>query len=55
LVFVDVGEDSIMIDDVITALNPPIVLVKKEKPEKTPLDVNVSQQSCDEKPSNRVV
>jgi hypothetical protein len=32
-----------MVDDVLTLSNPPIVLVKKEKLEETPLDVNGSQ------------
>jgi hypothetical protein len=35
----DVGEDSIMTDDVVTPLNPLIALVKKEKLE----EMNVSQ------------
>jgi hypothetical protein len=46
LVFVDVCEDSIMADDAITPLNPLVAPVKKKDLEKTPLDVNVSQQSC---------
>jgi hypothetical protein len=50
LVFVDASEDSIMADDVVTHLNPPVVLVKEEK-----LNVNVSQQSCEEELSRKVV
>jgi hypothetical protein len=43
LVFVDVGENLVMVDDVTTPSNPPISLIKKEELEKTLLDVNVSQ------------
>ncbi len=53
LVFVDVVKDSIMVDDVVMPSNPPITLVKKEKLEETPFDVNVSQRSCEEKPSKK--
>jgi hypothetical protein len=42
LVFVDAGEDLVMVDDVVTPLNPPIVPIEEEELEKTPLDVNVS-------------
>jgi hypothetical protein len=35
LVFIDVGENSIMVDDATTPSNSPIVLVEKEKLEKT--------------------
>jgi hypothetical protein len=45
LVFVDASENSIMVDDVVMPLNPPIVPVEKKKLEETPLDVNVSQRS----------
>ncbi len=55
LVFVDAGENLVMADDVATPLNPLVSLVEKEKLEKTPLDVNVSQQSCEEKSSKRVM
>ncbi len=55
LVFIDVGENLVMVDNVTTPSNPPISLVKKEELEKTPLDVNVSQWSCEEKSSKRVV
>jgi hypothetical protein len=44
--FVNVSENSIMVDDVMFS-NPPIPLVKGEKLEKTPLNVNVSQWSCE--------
>jgi hypothetical protein len=55
LVFVDVGEDSVMADDVVTPSNPPIAPIKEEELEETLLDVNVSQQSRDEKPFEKVV
>jgi hypothetical protein len=48
LVFVDAGEDLVMPDDVVTPSSPPIAPVKEEELEETPLDVNVSQRSCDE-------
>jgi len=55
LVFVDAGENLVMADDVAKPSNPPISLVKNEKLEKTPVDVNVSQQLRKEEPSRRVV
>ncbi len=42
LVFVDAGEDLVMVDDVATPSNPPVPLVEKEELEEAPLDVNVS-------------
>jgi hypothetical protein len=54
-IFVDVGENLIMADDVATPSNLPIPLVEKEELEETPLDVNVSQWSSEEEPSRRVV
>ncbi len=54
-----------MADDVATPSNPPIATIYKEELEEatldgTPLDevvleVNVSQRSCEEEPSRRVV
>jgi hypothetical protein len=49
-----------MADDVATPSNPPIALVDKEELEETPLDevaleVNISQRSCKEEPSRKVV
>jgi hypothetical protein len=58
LVFVNAGEDSIMADDVATPLNPPIVpiaLVEEKEFEEASFNVNVSQQSREEKSSRRVV
>jgi len=54
-IFVDVGENLIMADDVATPSNLPIPLVEKEELEEAPLDVNVSQWSSEEEPSRRVV
>jgi hypothetical protein len=45
LVIVNASEDSVMVDDVVTPLNPPVAFVKEEELEETPLDVNVSQRS----------
>jgi hypothetical protein len=55
LVFVDVGEDSVMVDYVITPSNPSVALVEKEKLEEKPLDVNVFQRLRDEEPFQKVV
>jgi len=55
LVFVNAGENLIMADDVVTPSNPPVSLVEKEELEEAPFDMNVSQWSCEEKPSTRVV
>jgi hypothetical protein len=55
LVFVDAGESLVMADDVTMPSNPPVSLVEKENLEEAPLDLNVSQQSCEKEPSRRVV
>jgi hypothetical protein len=55
LVFIDAGENLVMADDVATPSNPSISLVEKEELKEAPLDVNVSQQSREEKPSRRVM
>jgi hypothetical protein len=55
LVFVDAGENLVMADDVVTPSNPLVSLVEKEELEETPLDVNVSQQSCEKEPSRKMV
>jgi hypothetical protein len=41
LVFVNVGENLVMADDVATPSNPPVSLVEKEELKEAPLDVNV--------------
>jgi len=53
--FVDVGENLVMADDVVTPLDSPVITMEKEELEKTPFDMNVSQQSCEEKLSKRMV
>jgi len=53
--FVDACKNLVMADDVATPLNPLVALVEKEKLEETLLDVNVSQWSCEEEPSRRMV
>ncbi len=55
LVFVDVGENLVMADDVVTPSNPLVSLVEKEELEEAPFDVNVSQRSHEKEPSLRVV
>jgi hypothetical protein len=55
LVFVDVGENLVMADDVIMPLNPLVAPVEKEELEETPFDMNVSQQPCDKKLFERMV
>jgi hypothetical protein len=64
-VFVDVCDNFVMANDVVTPSNPPVVAVEMEELEEatfdgTPLDevaleVNVSQRSREEEPSRRVV
>jgi hypothetical protein len=54
-VFVDAGENLVMADDVIMPSNPPVAPIEEEKFEEAPLDVNVSQRSCEEEPSSIVV
>jgi hypothetical protein len=55
LVFVDVGENLVMANDVTTPSNPPVPLVEKEELKEALLDVNVSQWLHEEEPSKRVV
>jgi hypothetical protein len=55
LVFIDVGENLVMADDVTTPSNPLVSLVEKEELEEALLDVNVSQRLREEEPSRRVV
>jgi hypothetical protein len=52
-IFVDVGVNLIMADDVATPSNPPVAPIDKEELEEAPLnevtlEVNVSQWSCEE-------
>jgi hypothetical protein len=55
LVFVDVGENLIMADDVAMPSNPLVSLIEKEEFKEAPLDVNVFQWSREEEPSQKVV
>jgi hypothetical protein len=41
--FVDAGESVVMVDDVAMPSNLPVAPVEREKLEKVPFDVNVSQ------------
>ncbi len=54
MVFVDAGEDSVMVDDA-TLLNPMVVLVEEEKLKETLLDVNVSHWLCNKDSFQKVV
>jgi hypothetical protein len=64
-VFVDASDNLVMADDVATPSNLLVATVDKEKLEEATLDgtflnevaleVNVSQWSCEEEPSRRVV
>jgi hypothetical protein len=54
-VFVDAGENLVMVDDVVTPSKPPFAPIEEEELEEAPFDVNVSQRSCKEEPSRRVV
>jgi hypothetical protein len=42
LVFIDAGENFVMVNDVAMPLNPPVALVKKKELKEVPFDVNVS-------------
>jgi len=55
LVYVDVGEDLVMVDDVVTPLNPLITPIEEEKLEELMFDVNVFQRLHDKEPFKRVV
>jgi hypothetical protein len=43
LVFIDAGENLVMVDDVVTPSNHLVAPIKEEELEETPFDVNVSQ------------
>jgi hypothetical protein len=53
--FVDAGENLVMVDDVATPSDSPVILVEKEELEEMPLDVNVSQRSHEKELSRRMV
>ncbi len=52
---VDAGENLVMADDVATPSDPPVAPIEKEELEEASLDVNVSQRSCEEESSRRMV
>ncbi len=54
-VFVDANENLVMANDVTTPSNPPVTPVEQEELEETSLNMNVSQQLCEEEPSRKVV
>jgi len=45
----------VMANDDVTPSNPLIAPVQQEKLKEAPLDLNVSQRSCEEEPSRRMV
>jgi hypothetical protein len=53
--FVDASENLVMADDVATPSDSLVILVEKEEPEETPLNMNISQRSREEKLSIRMV
>jgi hypothetical protein len=55
LVFVNASEDSVMLNDATTPLNPLVALVEEEEFEETPLNVNVSQRLHEKELFRRVV
>ncbi len=64
-IFVDASDNLVMVDDVATPSNPPVVVVDKEEFEETTFDetpfneialeVNVSQWLCEKEPSRKVM
>jgi len=55
LVFINASEDLIMVDDIVTPLNPQVEPLEKEDFKEAPLNMNVSQRSREKKPSRRMV
>jgi hypothetical protein len=55
LVFVDAGENLVMVDDVATPSNPLGSLVENEELEEASFNVNVSKRSHKKEPSRRMV
>ncbi len=55
LVFVDAGENLVMVDGVATSSNPSVAPIEQKELEEVPLEVNVSQRPRKEEPSRRVV
>jgi len=55
LVFIDAGENLVMVDDVVTPSNHLVAPIKEEELKETPFDVNVSQWLHNEEPFQRMV
>ncbi len=55
MVFVDVGENLVMGDDVVMPSNLPVAPVEEKELEETPLGVNVSQRLHNEEPFKKMV
>jgi len=53
--FVDAGENFVMADDVAMPSDFLVAPIEKEELEEASLDVDVSQQLCEEEPSKRMV
>jgi hypothetical protein len=45
----------VMADNDATPSNPPVAPIQQEKLEEAPLDLDVSQRSCEKEPLKRVV
>ncbi len=54
-IFVDLNENLVMTDDVVMPSNPPVAPIEQEELKEASIDVNVSQRSCEEEPSRKVV
>jgi hypothetical protein len=54
-IFVDLNENLVMMDDVVMPSNPSVAPIEQEELKETSIDVNVSQRSCEEEPSRKVV
>ncbi len=55
MVFVDVGDNLVMADNIATPSNPSVAPIEQKELEEVPLEVNVFQRSHEEKPSKQVV
>jgi hypothetical protein len=54
-IFVDLNENLVMTNDVVMPSNPPVAPIEQEELKEASIDVNVSQRSCEEEPSRKVV
>jgi hypothetical protein len=55
LVFIDAGENLVMVDGFATPSNPTVALAEQEELEEVPLEVNVFQWPREKEPSRRVM